>query len=147
MRLALGAALLVLSACLDTPIPLTADVSTSATQTATLGGRVQLVVNITNTGPSIPHLGLTFRSADKWYERHTVTDLGGCTIELDFSAFDCGDLAAGATVTFSIFGTANQAGSFHYEVALRTLVRPFSYVNDHPDGADVQAWDETVTPG
>jgi hypothetical protein len=25
-------------------------------------------------------------------------------------------------------------------------VRPFDYVNDHPDGADVHIWDETVTP-
>ena len=146
MKLALGAALLVLSACLDTPIPLTADVSASATQTAIVGGRVQLVVNVTNTGPTIPHVGLTFLSADKWYERHTVTDPGACTVEVDYSAFDCGDLAAGAKAIFTITGTADQAGSFHYRLALRALVRPFPYVNDHPDGADVQAWDETVNP-
>jgi hypothetical protein len=24
-------------------------------------------------------------------------------------------------------------------------VRPFHYVNDHPNGADVQAWDETIS--
>ncbi len=147
MKSVLGIALLVLSACFDAPTPLTANVSASATQTATVGGRAQLVVNITNTGPAIPHVGLTFLSADKWYERHAVTDLGGCTIDTDHSAFDCGDLAAGATATFSITATALQAGSFHYQLALRELVRPFSYVNDHPDGADVQTWDETINPG
>jgi hypothetical protein len=146
MRAVLGIALLVLSACFDAPIPFTADVSTSATQAATVGGRAQLVINVTNTGPVIPHVGLTFLSDDKWYERHTVTDPGGCTLELDSSAFDCGDLAAGATAIFTITGTALQAGTFHYRLALRELVRPFTYVNDHPDGADAQTWDETVNP-
>ena len=145
MKSVLGVALLALSACLvDTPVPLTADVTASASQKAAVGGRAQLVVNVTNTGPAISHLGLTFLSADKWYERHTVTDLGGCTIETDRSAFDCGDLGAGATATFSITGTANQPGTFHYELALRELVQPFPFVNDHPDGADAQTWDETV---
>lgn len=144
MKAALGVALLVLSACLDAPTPLTADVSASATQAASIGGRAQLVVNVANTGPAISHIGLTFRSADKWYDLHTVTDLGGCRLDIDHTAFDCGDLAAGASATFAITGTAKQAGSFHYELTLRELVRPFTYVNDHADGADVQTWDETV---
>lgn len=144
MRAALGVALLVLCACFDTPAPLTATVNASATQSSTVGGRAQLVISVINTGPPIPHLGLTFLSADKWYDRHTVTDPGGCTVDLDHAAFDCGDLAAGATATFSIAGTALQAGTFHYELALRELVRPFNYVNDHPDGADVQTWDEKI---
>jgi hypothetical protein len=42
-------------------------------------------------------------------------------------------------------GAAKDAGTYHYQLALRELVRPFDYVNDHPDGADVQAWDETIT--
>ena len=45
----------------------------------------------------------------------------------------------------TIVGSATDAGSFHYELALRELVRPFDYVNDHPSGADVQTWDETIT--
>ena len=144
MKAALAIALLALCARLDTPAPLTATVNASASQSSTVGGRAQLVLSVTNTGPPIPHLGLTFLSADKWFERHTVTEPGGCTIDADHSAFDCGDLAAGATATFSIAGTALQAGTFHYEMALRELVRPFNYVNDHPDGADVQTWDENI---
>ncbi len=114
MRAALGVAVLLLSACFDTPVPLTADVTASATQAATVGGRAQLVVNVTNTGRAITHIGLTFMSADRWYERHTVTDPGSCTVDVDHTAFDCGELAAGATATYSISGTASQAGSFHY---------------------------------
>jgi len=144
MKAALAVAVVLLSACADTPPPFTADVNVSASQTDTVGGRAQLVVNVTNTGPTIPHIGLTFVSADKWYERHTLTDPGGCTVATDYSALDCGDLAAGASATFSITGTASQAGTFHYELELRELVRPFHYVNDHPNGADVQAWDETI---
>ena len=53
---------------------------------------------------------------------------------------------AGASASFTIVGTASEAGSFHYELALRELVRPFDYVNDHPNGADLQTWDEIVTP-
>ena len=139
------AVVIMSTACLDAPQPFTADVSVSASQTASSGGRAQLVVNITNTGPAIPHIGLTFLSADKWYERHTVNDPGGCTVVTDYSALDCGDVAAGASATFSITGTAGQAGTFHYELALRELVQPFHYVNDHPNGADVQTWDETIT--
>jgi hypothetical protein len=145
MKATLAFAVILLSACLDTPPPLTADVNVSASQTDSVGGRAQLVVNVTNTGPAIPHIGLTFVSADKWYERHTLTDPGGCTVATDYSALDCGDLAAGASATFSITGTASQAGTFHYELELRELVRPFHYVNDHPNGADVQAWDETIS--
>jgi hypothetical protein len=147
LKAALAAALLVCSACLDSPVPLTADVTASATQAANVGGRAQLVVNVMNTGPALTHLGLTFLSTDKWYERHTVTDPGVCSIDIDHSAFDCGDLAAGASATFSIAGSAKQAGSFHYELALRELVRPFNYVNDHPNGADVQSWDEMIGAG
>jgi hypothetical protein len=145
MKAALVVAVVFLSACVDTPPPFTADVTVSASQTDSVGGRAQLVVNVTNTGPAIPHIGLTFVSADKWYERHTLTDPGGCTVATDYSALDCGDLAAGASATFSIAGTASQAGKFHYELELRELVRPFQYVNDHPNGADVQAWDETTS--
>lgn len=141
------AALALLLANCTNPVPPTVAVETSATQNVAVGGRAQLVVKLTNTGPAIPHLGLVFMTGDKWYAHHTVTDLGGCTIATDASAFDCGDLAAGASASFSIVGTAKDAGSFHYELALRELVQPYDFVNDHPDGADLQTWDETVTPG
>lgn len=145
MRLGgLVALMLTVSGCTN-PVPLTAAVQTAATQDVAVGGRAQLVVQLTNTGPAIPHLGLVFMTADKWYEHHTVSDLGGCAVALDASAFDCGDLGAGATASFMIVGTAKDAGSFHYEIALRELVRPFDYVNDHPSGADLQTWDETIT--
>jgi hypothetical protein len=146
MKAAVLVAVILLPACLDAPTPFTADVNVSASRTDSVGGRAQFVVNVTNTGPAIAHIGLTFMSADKWYERHTVTDPGGCTVATDFSALDCGDLGAGASATFSITGTASQAGTFHYELALRELVQPFHYVNDHPNGADVQTWDETINP-
>jgi hypothetical protein len=146
MRLGpLVATMLLLSGCTD-PVPLTAVVQIAATQDAAVGGRAQLVVQVTNTGPAIPHLGLVFRTADKWYEHHTVSDFGGCTLAPDASAFDCGDIGAGATASFTIVGTARDAGSFHYELALRELVRPFDYVNDHPTGTDLQTWDETIAP-
>ena len=141
----LGALVLLLAGCAN-PVPLTATVETSATQSAAVGGLAQLVVQLTNTGPAIPHLGLVFMTADKWYDHHTVTDFGGCTVASDASAFDCGDLAAGASASISIAGTAKDVGSFHYELALRELVQPFDFVNDHPDGADVQTWAETITP-
>ena len=146
MRVAgLLALVLILGGCTD-PVPLTATIETSATQDVAMGGRAQLVVKLTNTGPAIPHLGLVFMTSDKWYEHHTVTDLGGCTIASDASAFDCGDLAVGASASFSIVGAATDAGTFHYELALRELVQPYDFVNDHPDGADLQTWDETITP-
>jgi hypothetical protein len=140
-----AALVMVMVGCVN-PIPLTATVETSATQNAAVGGRTQLLVKLTNTGPAIPHLGLVFRTADRWYEHHTVTNLGGCAVAADASAFDCGDVGAGATASFLIVGTANEAGAFHYELALRELVRPFDYVNERPDGADTHIWDETVTP-
>lgn len=141
----LGLALL-LAACSD-PVPLSATIETSATQNVVVAGTAQLLVKLTNTGPAIPHLGLVFMTADKWYEHHTISDLAGCTVAADSSAFDCGDIAAGASAAFSFVGAAKDAGTFHYELALRELVRPFDYVNDHPDGADVQTWDETITAG
>jgi hypothetical protein len=127
------------------PDPLTATVDAVATHSATVGGPVELVIEVTNTGPPISQLGLVFRTADRWYERHEVTDLGGCTIAADLSAFACGTLAQSETKTFAFRGLANTAGSFHFELALRELVHPFDYVNDHADGADTHVWDETVT--
>src|SRR6266702_8784492 len=82
------------------PEQLTATVDAAGSQSAKLGGAVQLVVKVTNTGPLIPHLGLVFRTPHRWYERHNVTDLGGCVLARDESAFDCGDLAPGADKTF-----------------------------------------------
>src|ERR1700686_2523214 len=140
MKVAGLVALVLLAPGCTNPVPLTATAETSATQTVAVGGRAQLVVKLTHTGPAIPHLGLVFMTADKWYEHHTISDLGGCTLAKDASAFDCGDLAAGASAAFSFAGAAKDAGTFHYELALRELVRPFDYVNDHPDGADVQKW-------
>jgi hypothetical protein len=140
----LVAVTLLTSLCAN-PVPFTATFFTSASLSAVVGERAQLVVKVTNTGPLIPHLGLVFRTADKWYERHTLSDLAGCTIASDTSAFDCGDLGPGDSVSFVIVGTAKDAGTFHYELALRSLVRPFEYVNNHSDGAEVQVWDETVT--
>jgi hypothetical protein len=145
MKLAGLLALVMLLAGCTNPVPLTATVETSATENVVVAGLAQLVVKLTNTGPAIPHLGLVFMTSDKWYEHHTVSDLGGCTLAADASAFDCGDLAAGASASFSIMGTAKDAGTYHYQMALRELVRPFDYVNDHPDGAAVQTWDETIT--
>lgn len=147
MRAVCLVVLLVMSAGCDPTAPLTAAVDVSATRTSTVGGRAQLVVVVQNTGPAIAHLGLVFRSTDKWYERHAVTDLAGCTVASDHSAFDCGDLEAGKTTTFLIAGIAQEAGTFHYELALRELVRPFHYVNDHADGADAHTWEEIVRAG
>jgi hypothetical protein len=141
---ALLVAMLAAGPC-SPPTPMTSTVNAVATHDAKLGDPVQLVVKVTNTGPLIPHLGLVFRTGDRWYERHNVTDLGGCVVATDESAFDCGDLGPGAVKTYSFHGTANTRGTFHYELALRELVQPFDYVNDHPDGADAQQWDETVT--
>jgi hypothetical protein len=136
---------LLAAACSD-PVPLTAGVDLAASRAEVVGSSVQLVVMVTNTGPLIPHVGLVFRTADRWYERHKVTELAGCAIASDASAFDCGDLAAGETKTYTFSGIATVAGIFHYELAVRELVQPFDYVDDHPDGPDVQTWDETVTP-
>src|ERR1700680_1076981 len=135
MKVAGVVALMLLLGGCHTPAPPTATVETSATQTVAVGGRAQLVVKLTNTGPAIPHLGLVFMTADKWYEQHTVSDLGGCSIASEASAFDCGDLARGAAASFSIVGAAKDAGTYHYEVALRGVGQPVDLVNDHPDGA------------
>src|SRR5260370_40735669 len=129
MKAALAVTVVLLSSCVDTPPPFTADVNVSASQTDSVGGRAQLVVNVTNTGPAIPHIGLTFVSTDKWYERHTLTDPGGCTVAPDSAALACGDLAAGASATFSITGPAVQSANVHSQLELRELVRPFHYVN------------------
>ncbi|MEO8745341.1 MAG: hypothetical protein ABI334_02580 [Candidatus Dormiibacterota bacterium] len=137
--------MILLSVCADPP-HFTATVDAEATNTTVVGGMAQLLVKVTNTGPAIPQLGLVFMSADKWYERHTVSDLGGCTLAADSAAFECGDLPAGGTASFLIVGTGKDAGNFHYELALRELVQPFDFVNDHPDGADVSSWDEAIAP-
>lgn len=127
------------------PQPLTATMSVAASTTAQVGGAAQLVVQVTNTGPSITHLGLVFRTRDQWYALHAMKDLSGCTVSAESSAFDCGDLGVGASKTFSFTGVAMTAGKYHYELALRELVQPFDWVNDHPDGADAQTWDETIS--
>ena len=137
--------LAVLIAACSEPVPLTATISAVASTNTTVGGTAQLAVNLTNTGPRIPHLGLVFRTHDAWYATHRMTDLAGCTVASDSTAFDCGDLNAGETRSLSFAGVVTAAGTFHYELALRELVQPFHYVNDHSDGPDVQVWDEQAT--
>jgi hypothetical protein len=140
----LFAAVLMTMAC-ESSAPFTGTVSVAASQESSAGGRSQLVVSVTNSGPAIPHLGLTFMTADRWYELHDVTDSGPCAVDLEQFGFDCGDLAAGASATYSIAGVAKEPGTYHYRLALRSLARPFHYVNDHADGADALVWDEIVT--
>ena len=145
MKLGGLVALLLASGLCSNPDLMTAEVDAAGSQHARVGDSVQLVVKVTNTGPLIPHLGLVFRTSDIWFERHKMTDLAGCAIAKDESAFDCGDLAKKESKTFSFHGVADSTGTFHYELVLRELVQPYDYVNDHPDGADVTAWDETVS--
>src|SRR5438034_9665768 len=78
----------------STPEPLTAIVEAVATQSAKVGGPVELVVAVKNTGPSIPHLAFVFRTPDRWYERHEMTNLGGCAIADEASGVDCADRPA-----------------------------------------------------
>lgn len=127
------------------PIPLTANVEVLTTQTAVVGATEQLVVKVANSGPTIPQLGLVFRTPDVWFATHRMTNLGGCTVAAESAAFSCGDLGAGLTQSYSFTGVALAAGTFHYELGVREMVQPFDYVDDHPDGPDVQTWDETVS--
>lgn len=145
MKVGVVLAAVLLAGLCSAPAPLTATVAASATSVAAVGGPVQLIVSVTNTGPLIPHLGLVFRTQDRWYDTHKLTELAGCAIASDQSAFDCGDLQPDESKTFSFAGTAVAAGSFHYELALRELVHPFAYVDDHTDGPDVSVWDETIS--
>jgi hypothetical protein len=145
MKIVVLATLFVAAGLCAAPQPMTASVNVIASSAVRVGDVSQLVVKVTNTGPMIPHLGLVFRTTDRWFDRHEMKDLAGCTVAAESSAFDCGDLAASDTKTYSFSGLANAAGTFHYEMALRELVQPYDWVNDHPDGADAQTWDETVT--
>jgi hypothetical protein len=135
----------IASGLCSAPDPLTATVDAVATHNAKLGSPVDLVLKVTNTGPGIPHLGFVFRSTDRWFDRHEMTDLGGCSIANEASAFDCGDLGLNETRTYSFRGIANVAGAFHFELARRELVHPFDFVNDHSEGADAHVWDEIVS--
>ncbi len=144
MKAGVLAVVLLAGAC-SAPVPLTATVNAVASRTAAVGDAEQLVVEVTNTGPAIPHLGFVFRTTDHWYQRHKMTELAGCSIVADQTGFDCGDLGVSESKTYSFSGTAAGPGTFHYELALRELVSPFDFVNDHSDGADSISWDETVT--
>jgi hypothetical protein len=144
-RSAVVFAALVMALGCESSTPFIAQVSVAASQESTVGGRAQLVVSVTNQGPPIPHLGLTFLTADRWFELHDVTSSGACNLDTQQLAFDCGDLEAGASATFSIAGVATEPGTYHYELAVRSLARPFHYVNDHADGPDAVAWEETIT--
>src|ERR1700737_5095428 len=110
MKAGLVVALALLTSLCANPLPFTATFSTSASQNVVVGERAQLVVKLTNTGPLIPPLALVFRTADKWFEHHTVSDLGGCTVAADASAFDCGDLGAGERGTFPVAGRRTEPG-------------------------------------
>ena len=123
------------------PVPLTAAVDAVATHNAKVGGTVELLLKVTNTGPQIPSLGFVFRTADRWYDRHEMTEMSGCGIAVDAAAFACGDLGAGESRTFTFRGVATIEGTFHFEVSVRELVQPFDYVNS----GDTHVWDEAVT--
>jgi hypothetical protein len=145
MKIVVLAAVLVAAGPCAQPQPMTASVNVITSSVVRVGDVSQLVVKVTNTGPAIPHLGLVFRTSDHWYERHAMKDVAGCSVAAESSGFDCGDLSVSDSRTFSFSGVATAAGTFHYELALRELSQPFDWVNDHPDGADAQTWDETVS--
>jgi hypothetical protein len=145
MKIVVLAAVLMGAGLCAPPQPMTAAVSVIASSSGHIGDLSQLIVKVTNTGPVIPHLGLVFRTSDHWYERHEMKELAGCVVVTESSGLDCGDLAMSDSRTLSFSGVANVAGTFHYELALRELVQPYDWVNDHADGADAQTWDETIS--
>jgi hypothetical protein len=145
MKIGVLAAVLLAAGPCAPPQPMSASVNVIASSAVRVGELSQLVVKVTNTGPVIPHLGLVFRTSDHWYDRHEMKNLSGCVVAAESSGFDCGDLAVSDSRTFSFSGVALAAGTFHYELALRELVQPYDWVNDHPDGADAQTWDEAVS--
>jgi hypothetical protein len=145
MKIGVLAAVLLAAGLCAPPQPMSASVNVIASSAVRVGELSQLVVKVTNTGPVIPHLGLVFRTSDHWYDRHEMKNLSGCVVAAESSGFDCGDLAVSDSRTFSFSGVALAAGTFHYELALRELVQPYDWVNDHPDGADAQTWDEAVS--
>jgi hypothetical protein len=145
MKIGVLAAVLLAAGPCAPPQAMSASVNVIASSAVRVGELSQLVVKVTNTGPVIPHLGLVFRTSDHWYDRHEMKNLSGCVVAAESSGFDCGDLAVSDSRTFSFSGVALAAGTFHYELALRELVQPYDWVNDHPDGADAQTWDEAVS--
>src|SRR5207245_9719864 len=106
MKLVGLVALLLASGLCSSPDLLTAAVEGGGSHAARVGETVQLVIKVTNTGAAIPHLGLVFRTPDRWYERHKMTDLGGCVIDNPASALDCGDVAKGEATKYACQGTA-----------------------------------------
>src|SRR5207302_9529226 len=101
MKLAgLVAALLAAGLCAP-PVPFTANVEQVASRDVKAGSAAQLVVKVTNTGPVIPHLDLVFRTADRWFERHKLTDLARCAISTEQYAISGGDLVQGESKAYS----------------------------------------------
>lgn len=126
----------------------TTDVNTTlaATNHSVVGGNSSFTVTVTNTsGSDIKNFVIYVHpeGGDDWFRHHTVTSSGSCVADRSHGLFKCGPIAKGSTATFTIQGTAVDAGTFNYIL---------NYADDR-GGGDIAwvpgrspGWTETVRP-
>ena len=117
----------------------------AATTQSVVGSTSSFTVTVTNTsGTDVKNFVIYVHpeGRDDWFKHHAVADSGVCVADPARGRFECGPIANGSTMTFTIQGTPTDAGTFYYAL---------NYGDDR-GGGDIasargmwQEWTETIS--
>ena len=133
---------------LPTPSPVNTkdmkvEVDSTFIKTATVGNSTTFDLDIQDVGTAdIPNLTLVFNLGDRFLDTYTVQSAGPCVLDLNLPGLECGKVAHGSHLTFTIKATPKAAGNYVFKFTLDQ----FKTVLKQGDGNEyVYSWTQTVT--
>jgi len=110
--------------------------------TVTVGRMTTFDFTIKDVGTAdIPSLGIMFDDRDHFLDHYTVIKAGPCTVNKDLPGLDCGLLAQGKELKFSMTAQPRNAGNFtfKYHIANGGL-----YLNEADGKGYTYSWTQTI---
>ena len=118
-------------------------IASTFTKTVPVGSSTNFDLDIQDVGSvDIPNLNLIFDAGDLFLDKYTIESAGSCSVDTNLPGLNCGKLAMGTHLTFTIKATPKAAGSYVFKFDVDQYKTPLY----EADGTQyVYSWTQTVT--